>query len=106
MLYIGRMSAPLVLLHASVSAPKQSNVQLNHLRALASTLSLLHLQRAKMHFLSRTHDGNPQAPFILDTIRDGSSAPLGKVRGREGHILFRRCGSVVHPRNGIRAICA
>ncbi len=95
MLFIGRMSSPLLLLHASMAASKLADLRTHHLRALATILHRLKQHNAQLHFDSPT--STDHASFILDIISDGATATAAETKGREGHIIFRRCGNTVHP---------
>lgn len=96
MLYIGRMSAPLILLHASMAATKLSDLYNHHLRSLAAILKRLKTQGATLHYISPP---TANAAFTLDIISDGAMAGAGPsdTKGREGYIIFRRYGDIVHP---------
>ena len=98
MLYIGRLSAPLVLLHASLAASKLVDLHTRHLRALASVLKRLQGQGATLHFLSPPRCASSRPPPVLDVLSDGAMAQKGEDKGREGTLVFRRFDDdIVHP---------
>lgn len=97
MLYIGRLSAPLMLYHASAAATKLPDLKLHQLRALASTVTGLKQQGTELKFLSPASAPSVNAPFVLDCISDGTTASGTDIRGREGHIMFSRSGAIAHP---------
>lgn len=95
MLFIGRMSAPVMLLHASMAASKLADLRRHHLRALTTTLNRLKTEPAELHFHAPNH--NIEKQFVIDIISDGATAVADETRGRSGHIIFRRQGQIVHP---------
>lgn len=95
MLYIGRMSAPIILLHASMAASKLADLRTHHLRSLATVIKRVQTQGAELHYLSPP--AKASEPFILDIMSDGASAAANDVKGRGGFIIFRRLGNIVHP---------
>lgn len=98
MLYIGRMSAPLVLLHASMAASKLSSLQTHHLRSLALVFKRFRAQGAELNYLSPSYTSqDEQISPILDIISDGAMANRGNDKEREGYIMFRRFDDVIHP---------
>lgn len=97
MLYLGRMSAPLMLLYASLAATKLSDLRTHHVRALASRLKCLKVQPAELYFRSPPTSHHAPTPFILDIITDSAMANKGDSKGREGYIIFRRLGDIFHP---------
>lgn len=78
MLYIGRLSAPLMLCHASDAATKQSDLRIHHLRSLAATIQLLKKDGALLRFLAPNRDSTLRSPHVLDAITDG----LGRAKGQ------------------------
>lgn len=97
MLYIGRLSAPLVLLYASMAAANQADLRVHHLRTLASTILRLQNQGSTLCFLSPNNAQPATTSYVLKSISDGSTAPANETHGREGHIPFKRFGSIVNP---------
>ena len=51
-------------------------------------------QGATIRFLSPDFD--QKSNFVLDVITDGAMANKGDDKGREGYIIFRRLGNIVH----------
>lgn len=100
MLFVGRMSSPSLLLHASMAASKLANLRTHHLRALAATLKRLRTHDAKLLFISPPAQERGQSPppaFLLDVMSDGATASSGETKSRGGHLIFRRLGKIVHP---------
>lgn len=97
MLYVVRLSAPLVLVHASIDAAKQADLFVHHLRTLASNILKLQKQYATLRFLSPNRAHPATTSYVLDSISDGATAPAHATHGREGHIMFKRFGSIIHP---------
>lgn len=98
MLNIGRISALLVLLHASLGTKKISDLHVHNLQALATTLTRLKQEGVTIRFLSspqRTHNKQPP-DFILDVISDDTMANKGYDKVREGYIIFQRAGNITH----------
>lgn len=54
-LFIGRMSAPVMLLHASMAASKLADLRRHHLRALAKIVKRLKSEPVELHFLAPDH---------------------------------------------------
>lgn len=97
MLYIGTTSAPLMMYNASNAATKLLDLQRHQLRSLASVLKRIKSHGAILHILSPPRTDVNLPPFTLDFISEGATTPVPKTNGREAHILFRRCGDIVHP---------
>ena len=94
MMFVGRMSSPVMQLHASIAATKLNDLMTHHLRALATVLRRLKRESATLTF-------KPPPPGAqsaeIDIISDGATASSGNERGREGFILLRRWGDIIHP---------
>ena len=92
LLYIGRLASPVASFIASDAATKSGNLQLHHLRALDAALQSLKTTAALVNFQP------PQAqPFHLEAMSDASMHQLAdKTNVREGIIIFRRSGTIVH----------
>lgn len=97
MLYIDRLSAPLMLNHASAAATKLPDLRRNHLRDLASTVTCLKQQGLVLKLLSPPSAPSGGTTSVPDCISDGATATGTDIRGREGHIMFRRLRVIVHP---------
>lgn len=97
MLYIGRISAPLLLLHASMAASKLGDLRTNYLRALASTIVRLQNQGATLRYLSSDRRSMSGEGPVLDIIFDGATASRTNKKGHERHLIRRRFGDIVHP---------
>lgn len=95
MLFIGRMTSPILLLHASMAASKIADLRRHHLRALATNLKRLKRNPAELHFLAPNR--TVWNPFVVDIISDAAMAAVGETKGRGGYIIFRRSNHVVHP---------
>lgn len=96
MLYIGRVSAPLILLHASMAATKLADLRCHYLCALASIIKSIQTQGAELHFLSPPSGAS--GTLVLGIIYDGASTTAFDRKGRGGFIIFRHFGDIVHLR--------
>lgn len=95
MLCIGRMTAAIILLHASMAVSKLANFSCQHLCALASIVKRLKSQGDELHFLSPQR--SETSPSTLDVVPDVPTATADDMKGRHGFIIFQRFGHIVHP---------
>lgn len=86
MLYISRMSAPLMLFHASHATTKLADLKRHHLRSLATTVTRLKQDEDKLIFLAPSRTPTKSASLHLDCISDGATVSGTEVNGREGHV--------------------
>lgn len=89
------MSAPLMLLHASIAATNISDLRTHHSRSLVATVKRLKSQPSKLCFISSSE--NDSRSFILDVITDGTIVAAGETKGQVGHIIFCPLVNIVHP---------
>lgn len=94
MLFIGSLSAPLILLHASLVATKIAGLHTLHLDTVEAAVKRLKLLSSELHFTSpsESHCG----PLLLNVILDVAMAASGGIKGRGDHIVFRRLGNLVY----------
>lgn len=93
MLYIGRMSSPIMLYHASFMASKTNRLETHHLKNLKSFVKLDKRTPPSITFNSTDSPGN----FSLEVISDASMSSKAEEGGRGAYIIYRRCNDVVHP---------
>lgn len=104
--YISRMSAPLILLHASMAATKLSELLDCHPRVLVSILKRIKIQGRTLQFMTATLNGEQASQFTRDIVSDGDMAPAGKRKGSDSDIIFRRSGDVTPPSSDLHYIYA
>lgn len=93
MLYIGRMSHPLMLSHASAMATKVSDLHTDHIRLLQSHMKS---DKASAPSLLFNHPPN-QGDFSLEAISDASMSSASEGGGRGACVVVRRSGDIIHP---------
>lgn len=93
-LLIGRMSASLILLHPSMAAKTLPDLRTHHLGILAATVKCLQTQSSELHLISSSE--NDSQSFLSNVIMNGAMAAAWVVKGRAGHIIFRRLGNFAH----------
>lgn len=93
MLFIGRMSQPPMLFHASHMATKLKKLLSHHLKDLAALVKNDKKQIPKLLFIS-TPIGSK---YALEAYSDAAMCNKQSSEGRNGFIVFRRCGDIVHP---------
>lgn len=94
--FIGHMSDPLMLLHASVATTKLTDLKHHHLRVMGSTLARLKKAAIEIHFVSPLTAGT-RSNFISDIISDGATTTAGETRGRSGCTVFCSLDDIVNP---------
>lgn len=102
MFFIGRMTAPVVLLHASVATSKIFNSQCHHLRVSTTVLQRLKTAKAEVTFLSTPR--RRSQPLHLHIISDAAMAKAHDEKGQFAYLRCRRSGNIVHPIDWIAAI--
>lgn len=95
MLFIGSMTAPLLLYPASMAASKISDLWTRHLRKPPVTLQRLKDQGAVLQLNSPQYRSSFN--FVLDLLSDAATACDGETKVRSGSVIFRRYGDTVHP---------
>lgn len=95
-LYIGRVSAPLGLFHASMSATKLSDLRAQHLRCLTAILNCVKERDETLCFASTPPHTNGLPSLIFDELSDGAIASKIESKEREVLIIFRRLGETIH----------
>ncbi len=93
MLFIGRMYQPAMLYHASHMATKIPQLFVHHLKDLASLVNNDKQHIPKLQFIS-TPAGQK---FQLEAYSDAAMSNKKCNEGRNGFIIFRRWGDIVHP---------
>ena len=95
LLFIGRMTHPVLLRIASSMATKVSALELHHLKDLKALVKysckkppVLVFKPPKISSLSRSH---------FEVYSDGSMGTKKESAARGGFIILRRFGSIVHP---------
>lgn len=96
MLYIAQISAPFILLQASMMATRLSNLHNQHLRALTSIVRSVKRQRVALRFLPRRQNITEFPPFLSDIVSDGPTAPAGNTNALGRHLMFRPLWDIVH----------
>lgn len=92
MLYVDRLSSPLIAYYVLQAATKCADLRLHHLRSRNLTIRSIRKSPCEITFLRSKEQG-----FKLEAMSDGSMRTTDdKTNVREGIILFRRCGEVVH----------
>lgn len=93
MLYVGRMSQPIMLYHASHMASKLNTLKLHHLKDLGSLLRFDKKNVPILRFLPPSTKGG----FSLLAISDASMSNAADGGARGAFILVRRHGDIAHP---------
>lgn len=93
MLYIGRMSNPVMLYHASHMATKTNRLETHHLKDLKSLLKYDKQNSPTILFKTPSQSGK----FTLEAISDASMSSASEGGGRGAYIIYRRTGEIVHP---------
>ena len=93
MLYIGRMSNPLMLFHASYMASKVNRLESHHLKDLRALLKWDKRTTPTICYNTPSQSGT----FILEAISDASMSSISEEGGRGAYLIYRRCNDIVHP---------
>ena len=93
LLFIGRLSQPIALFHASRMASKTSNLLRHHLNDLDAIIRAQKKNSKKISFLVPTNTDQ----FSIDIYTDAAMAKKNGEKSRAGFIIFRRNGDMVHP---------
>lgn len=93
MLYVGRMSQPVMLYHASHMATKVGDLKAHHLKDLRALLKFDKKHTPALCFLKPSSGSK----FSLEAISDAAMSPISEGGGRGAHIIIRRNGDVSHP---------
>lgn len=96
-LYIGRTSAPLIALHASMDASELSYLWTHDLRALTPTIVRLQTHGMALSYLSLDHRLVARGGPVLDIISNGAKPSNAGENGCKGHLILRCFGDIVHP---------
>eukprot|EP00171_Calliarthron_tuberculosum_P004551 IDg4551t1 len=91
-LFVGRLSQPLMLRIASQMATKLNNLNLHHLRDLESLLKTCKERCPTLLFRSTPSVGS----FSIDVYSDASQGQKKDPSPRGGFIIMRRLGDVTH----------
>lgn len=103
MLFIGRLTHPVMVRGASIMATKPCKLQLHHLKDLESELRYLKKNPPKLLFnnfnISQESTGTSSktSPLYLDVYTDALLYRKCGDNPREGFIIFRRYQDIVHP---------
>lgn len=82
MLYLGQMSAPLMLLHAFIAATRLCYLRIHHIQALASIVSGVKTKNATLRSVSWDHKDPMDCHFTINLISDVSMANKKDKKGR------------------------
>lgn len=93
MLYLGRISHPLLLFHASSMATKMNSLHILHLRTLCSRLKFSKKSNCGLSFIIPMHT----LPFQLEVMSDASMSEINESGARGGFLVVCRCGDAIHP---------
>ncbi len=93
LLFVGRLTQPVLLRIASHFATKTLSLRAHHLKDLEAQLR--HWKRVEpcIHF---ARPARP-SPFILDVYTDAAMSSKKDPYARGGYVIYRRCGDIVHP---------
>lgn len=94
-LYIGRMTNPVMLYHASAYSTKTQNHHRHYLGSLQSTFKHDAKNLPTLHFATPT--SSKQQQFSLETVSDASMSTAAEGVGRDAYTIFWRSGDVLHP---------
>ncbi len=93
MLFIGRMTQPVMLPIASQMATKIDKLLLHHLKDLDALIRYSKKYEPCVSFpVSKSGE-----KLYLDVYSDGSMSPKGEGGARGGFVIFRRSGDIAHP---------
>jgi len=93
LLFVGRMTHPVLLRIASTMATKTSALLNHHLKDLAAFARYALKAAPVLTF----RPGSTAAPFHFDVYSDGAMGSKKDDAARGGFIIFRRSGDIVHP---------
>ena len=93
MLFIGRVSHPIVLRIASQMATKTEHLLLHPLKDLEALIKYAKQAEPMVTF----HKTNNQERFHLDVVTDAAMANKKESAPRGGYVILRRKGDLVHP---------
>lgn len=92
MLYVGRMSNPIMLYHASSMASKVGNLQTHHLKDLKALVKFDKKNVPTLTFVSPN-----TGTFSLEATSDAAMSKASEGGGRGAFVIVRRSGDVIHP---------
>ena len=93
MLYVGRMSNPIMLFHASYMASKTNKLETHHLKDLKAFLKWDKRHVPTLLYNSPNTSGN----YILEAISDASMSSTSEGGGRGAYLIYRRHNDTIHP---------
>lgn len=93
MLYVRRMSHPVMMYHASKMASKVNELRRHHLKYLHALLR--HDKKCIPTLCFKTP--SPKAPFSLEATSDASISSAAEGGERGAFLITRRRGNMVHP---------
>jgi len=93
MLFIGRLSNPIMLYFASHMATKSSALHSHHLKQLGSIIR--HIKRQPHNLTFKVP--NPKYKSHIDVYSDASPPSNKDLGSRGGYIIYRRFGDITHP---------
>lgn len=97
LLDVGRLASPVISFHASQDATKCAELCLHHLRSLNTTL-----RTTKKFICAITYLPGEEGRFRLEAVFNALMRTTNKnTNVREGKILFRRNGEVLHTIGGM-----
>lgn len=94
MLFVGRLSQPIMLFHASFMASKTNRLMKHHLKELRALLVFDKKTTPTLEFKSPSIQDNK---FSLEVYTDAAVGAKNDMSGRLGYVIYRRCGDTTHP---------
>jgi len=95
LLFVGRMTHPVLLRIASTMATKTSALKNHHLKDLAAFVR--YALKAPPVLTFRRASQPDEKGFHFEVYSDGSMGSKKEAVARSGYIIFRRCNDIVHP---------